>query len=388
MKTRESFKFASTSRFGTSTAWAPLCLALCILGLGLPANAREAIITTFDVPGAAATLPIYINPGGVITGEFVDNTSFAFHGFLRSHDGGITTFDAPGAGTVFPEGTMGNSINPGGAITGSFVDVNGVYHGFLRTRQGTITEFDVLGAGTGSGQGTATHVGNSINAARSIAGTYTDSDNVFHGFLRTPDGATTTFDAPGASATGPGQEHGTVVSGATGINQVGEITGWYFDANGAYHPFLRATDSGITTFDAPGAGHGAGQGTLAVATLPSRLAAGLYQDSSLVNHGFVRAPDGTITTFDVASAGTAGTQGTLPQDINPAGAITGYYIDTNNVEHGFLRTSNGTITAFDPPGAGMAAGQGTFAVGINPAGAITGTYVDGSGVLHGFIRNP
>jgi hypothetical protein len=62
-------------------------------------------------------------------------------------------------------------------------------------------------------------------------------------------------------------------------------------------------------------------------------------DANSVSHGFLRAPDGAITTFDAPGAGTGAFQGTEPLGINSKGAISGSYIDANNVGHGFLRTS-------------------------------------------------
>ena len=44
-----------------------------------------------------------------------------------------------------------------------------------------------------------------------------------------------------------------------------------------------------------------------------------------------------IITFDAPGAGTGAFQGTLPYGINPEGAIAGYYVDASNVAHGFLR---------------------------------------------------
>jgi hypothetical protein len=64
---------------------------------------------------------------------------------------------------------------------------------------------------------------------------------------------------------------------------------------------------------------------------------GDYIDASGVAHGFVRAPDGAITTFDAPCAGAGSGQGTFPDGINDPGAITGYDLDNNNVSHGFLR---------------------------------------------------
>jgi len=91
-----------------------------------------------------------------------------------------------------------------------------------------------------------------------------------------------------------------------------------------------------------------------------------------VLHGYVRGLDGTFTEFDVPGAGTGAGQGTLPQGLNAEGAITGSYADSNSVSHGFVRSPRGTITTFDAPGAGTSAGQGTFPLLNNPEGAITG----------------
>src|SRR5882757_6126015 len=69
----------------------------------------------------------------------------------------------------------------------------------------------------------------------------------------------------------------------------------------------------ITTFDAPGAGTGARQGTYA-------------------------------TILDPSGAGTAPGQGTRAYSVNPSGAITGYFTDSANVAHGYVRSNQGVIT--------------------------------------------
>ena len=67
--------------------------------------------------------------------------------------------------------------------------------------------------------------------------------------------------------------------------------------------------------------------------LPVRLVA---QD----NHD---GEDARLITFDAPGAGTSAGQGTetLVGAISPSGAVTGPYIDANNVFHGFLRTPGG-----------------------------------------------
>src|SRR6266487_1861819 len=190
-----------------------------------------------------------------------------------------------------------------------------------------------------------------------------------------PQPTITTFDAPGAG-TGPGQ--GTITFA---INPAGTISGRYADAGDAIHAILRTPDGAIITFDAPGAGTGPRQGTRPFSINPAGTSAGYFNDATGVFHGFLRTPDGAITTFDIPGAGTGPGQGTFAGNINPAEAIAGRYVDTSDVAHGFLRATNGTITTFDAPNAGTGPGQGTFVFTgfcLNPAGAIAGSSLDAS----------
>src|SRR6516164_9695866 len=59
--------------------------------------------------------------------------------------------------------------------------------------------------------------------------------------------------------------------------------------------------------------------------------------SGLTPHGFFRAANGTLTTFDPPSVPTLG--GTLAFSINAGGAITGYYVGGKFpfTNHGFVR---------------------------------------------------
>src|SRR5207253_9949412 len=105
-----------------------------------------------------------------------------------------------------------------------------------------------------------------------------------------------------------------------------------------------------------------------------------YSDATIVIHGFLPAPHATFTTFDAPGAGTGDGQGTFAPifgfNINPQGTITGNYIDASNVSHGFVRAPDGTLTTFDAPGAGSTTDsfQGTYPSSINQAGAICGAY--------------
>jgi hypothetical protein len=106
----------------------------------------------------------------------------------------------------------------------------------------------------------------------------------------------------------------------------------------------------ITTFDAPGAGSTGWLSTLLrTPNIPTQgtgsfgidtagTAVGSYADPSVVYHGYSRISAGTITTFDAPGAGTGAGQGTIGLSINTAGNITGSYLDAGNVLHGFVRT--------------------------------------------------
>ena len=68
----------------------------------------------------------------------------------------------------------------------------------------------------------------------------------------------------------------------------------------------------------------------------------------------------TITTFDAPGAGTGAGQGTRAYSINPSGIIAGFFIDSAGAARGYVRSDQGVITVFDAPGAGTGPFQGTF----------------------------
>ncbi len=355
-----------------------LGFTLLVSGMATPALAQphKPTIIEFDAPGAGTgpyqgTFPQDINDAGAIIG-FTDGGN----GFVRNPDGTFTSFVVAGAEITVPE-----SINSKGEIAG-YSCYNAVCTGFKRATGGEITAFNVTGAGTGEGQGTFAW---NINPAGEIVGTYVDDNSVTHGFVRAPHGEITTFDAPGAG-TSAGQ--GTFTATVDGLNPAGWISGAMTDAQGVQHGFVRSPGGAFSTFDAPGAGTGSGLGTNAAGVNPAVTVPGYYTDALGVYHSYVRGPRGGITTFDVTAAGTASGQGTFAECINQVGQIPGYYADANYVNHGFVRAPDGGITTFDVPGAGTSAYQGTVGYSNNSAGAVIGNYSDTSNVYHGFLLNP
>jgi len=306
----------------------------------------------------------------------------------NAQDHRIITFDAPNSGTNVYQGTAPAAINLLGTITGSVTDSSYGTHGFVCTPDGHFTEFDAPGADPVVG-GTYPEL---INDLGIVLGYDIDTNGVSHGFLRTADGNFTTIDAPGANT---GASPGTF---ARSFNLEGVVVGGYYDANNFTRGFRRAPDGSFTTFVAPGecttnlgtGCHGTGAWNINI----FGVIVGPYEDNSgsFVEHTFIRFPDGTFTTFAVPGSSMEAGQGTGPalsSGLNDAGAITGNYYDANNVFHGYLRYPNGTFIKFEAPGADTTdAYHGTFPESLNNFGAIAGYYLDGNGVYHGFLRNP
>jgi hypothetical protein len=371
-----------------------LCALLCLLGLGVMLQAQQSHIITFDAPGADTTpgdfngtYPSGINVWGTVAGAY-QSADTILHGFLRTPGGEFVTFQAPGA-DITPgsfNGTSPAAINDLGVIAGSYSDATGFSHGFLRSPDGKFTTFDVPGVG---GFGTTVRA---LNLEGAVVGIYTDSNFSFHAFLRSPQGKFTTWIGPDA-CTGNGAE-GCFGSGASNANAFGVVAGGFEDNNGnfVHHGLVRNAEGKFKVFDVPGAGTGSYQGTgcpgcnLGINQLGA--IAGTYTDSNSVSHGFLRSARGEFTTFDIPGAGASANEGTgcpsdCPVSLNDWGTVAGIYIDANDVLHGYLRTLDGKSATVDPLGSIL-----TWASGINDRGAMTGYYVDANFVYHGFLRKP
>jgi hypothetical protein len=215
-----------------------------------------------------------------------------------------------------------------------------------------------------------------------IIGYYVNASGVQHGFLRTPRGTITTFDPPGSTFTQP-----------TSINEAGEIAGAYCNTAACASSlvgalgFLRTSNGNFVTFAAPNSGsifsaiYNSGPPP---GINPSGTIAGTYTVSvpSYREHGFLRAKNGAFTTIDAP-----GSTSTEVLAINPAGTIVGDFDSTTIFYAGFLRTPDGKFTTISIPNS--CPGNSIPIGGINPAGAITGDYLDPScSVGHGYLRTP
>jgi hypothetical protein len=156
-----------------------------------------------------------------------------------------------------------------------------------------------------------------------------------------------------------------------GINNMADFCGNIVLSDGTSPAFLNL--SGIVTmFTVPDA-----TATLAYSINSSLQAVGYYVDAAGVTHGYLRASDGTLT-FPIDPAGSTGTILFANNDLN---WVVGRYADSAGVTHGlFFRTPDDIMT-FDYPGA---AGF-TSLNGINQDGYISGRYLDSAGIAHGFL---
>lgn len=241
----------------------------------------------FDCPQAGTgawqgTAPQATNAAGVTMG-FCYDSNFVNHGFVRDAGGIITDFDCLQAGTNSYQGTVPNAwgLNSAGTIVAQCFDNSNVAHGSVRNPDGTIEDFDVPGSGTGEYQGTNAI---SINSNGWITGFYVDAKGVSHGFVRHPRGKIATFDVQGA-----GQRSGDLGTFAYCINSAGAVAGVYYDSKGVGHVYVRAPDGTITRHKLPGAGIGYGPYT-ATAINDKGEVTGTYTDANMAYHSFLWIP--------------------------------------------------------------------------------------------------
>lgn len=381
-------------------------LSILAFPSGFAAQNANFKIIPFDAPGAGTefnqatgvgqgtgcfvvTACLFaVNQWGAVAGTYLDANN-VFHGFIRSPQGRYTAIDAPCADTTPQDynGTVAEGINDFGEIVGFCIDAAGDTHGFVRSPQGTFTEFDAL-------QPAVETVPLFINLEGATVGfVYDSTSNLFRAFLRYPNGTPAVFVGPGSCPLGfnetPNPCYGNE---AAYVSLLGAAIGNFEDGNLVTHGMMRSPDGKLTAFDAPGAGSGIYQGTgcpgCTMGVNFFGVIVGTYIDSNNVSHGFLRDPNGEFTTFDAGGAGTGQFQGTgcfadCPIRINDSGEITGSYLDSGGVQHGFVRTAEGSFVTIDPPGS-----AGTQPESINDSGVITGFYVDANGVYHGFLARP
>lgn len=274
-----------------------------------------------DVPDPTAVFTELIggpNLEGTSVGAWGDAAG-ALHGFSLTAKGVFTSVDPPGSTFTSP-----NFINLQGVIVGAYLDSATpvpVSHGFILDG-GEYKVVDVPGAA-----GTAL---NGINDLGEIAGSTcsdpacgnTGNANTTHGFVRSPNGAFTFFDPPGATSSAPST-----------VSLIGAFVGVYTDTTGELNHGYLLWLGKYTTIDFPGATTGtfAGGGNL------ENDIVGVYNFAASCtadcNHAFL-LHKGVFTSFDYPG-GAIFTEAT---GINALGVIVGVFTDSSGNSHGFIRT--------------------------------------------------
>jgi probable HAF family extracellular repeat protein len=213
----------------------------------------------------------------------------------------------------------------------------------------------------GSLAGTTSAYG--INDLGQITGPYYDiHESLTQGFVRSPDGSH--YDI----------FHVPIGFGETwvhAINNSGVVAGYFYEKLGdGTRGFTRSSDgSTYIPIEIPGGGD---QQFVLGINDSGTLVGSLQYPVIGIDIGFVLSSDGVLTTFSVP-----GVARTYVGGINNAGTVVGSFDDANGQRHGYLRSPDGDFTIFDVPGF---VGN-TQPEGINNLGDVVGT-----AGLHGFLR--
>jgi hypothetical protein len=273
------------------------------LGLG-PAHAAYVFQQIIDPLNPTFTQALGINNASTIVGY---GNAVTFNGFQLTLPSSFTRQNFPGAdGGTQVVGISGTGTTVGFSITG------GSTNGFAQTG-GTFTTVDQ--------PGTAFNQLLGINKSGTVAAGYSSIDPAGMTLQKAytvsggPSFSTPLFTSIDALLPKPNPGFN---SQATGVNDSGEVVGFYDTTGNAF--FSAFTDIG-----------------------------------------------GVITPFQVA-----GDLSTQALGVNDLGQIVGDYVDAGGVMHGFI-DSGGVITPLDPMGS-----LGTTINGINDQGQVVGFFVDGN----------
>jgi probable HAF family extracellular repeat protein len=295
--------------------------------------------TPLDDPQAgigafAGTLAYGINASGQAVGYYTDSGG-RDHGFLLN-GGSYTNFDDPDAGNSGQ--TVAQGINNLGQIAGYYI--NGPQElGFVKT--GNSYPFIINPNNVNN-----VTLAHGINSSGEVVGEYTDAAGT-HGFVY----------LASLSVFAPFYDPGFPTVILNGINENGTLIVGQHRGAGTPAGFIW-NGAFFVSLQNPLAGNG---GTTALGVNDSGQVVGYYLDASNQGHGFLYS-GGAYTTIDI------GAHGTFVTGINDSGQMVGYFLDLFNHYHGF-------VASFQPnpaPAAGTTAAM--ILRGANSSAAVAGQY--------------
>ncbi len=259
-------------------------LALCIVSLAGPIYDFHS----FQVCPGCSTQTGGINNAGLVGVDVNDQ------GYLYDSKAGTALLGPAGAFFTVP--------NNNGRVPGALANSDGTFAPIVREPNGTVTTYPGY-------PGAAFTAFLGLNAAGGSVGYASLDFNRWFSFSRSPTGAYTRIDAPGARAMG------TI---ALGFNEAGTIIGYTSETiDRGFKGFIRNPDGSFQEESIPGA-----LDTLPFAINNSGTIVGGYRDASGW-HGFVQM-SGVVTTVDFPGAPDTNITG-----INDLGVLVGSTFDSD-----------------------------------------------------------
>jgi uncharacterized membrane protein len=279
-----------------------LLFTLLLLLAGAASAHAQYTLTSIEYPGGTGTDLRGINSRGDIVGAF--QVAPPRHALLIR----MGQFLPLGPNTALATNpSRAHKVNDHGDVAGFLSGDDGFQHGFLYTAGGALTQLDYPGAADTFAYG--------INNSNTVVGVYDTDPNSddAHGFIWS-NGVFTPFDVPGA-----------IVTIILAVNDRGDLGGvWANDTE--VHMFL-VRNGHLSSFDVPVAGVTVDEirGMNDLGQL-----VGYYEDSNGIDHGYVWTRK-SFTTIDYPGATL-----TFVEGINSAGQIVGRWFDADFNVHGFV----------------------------------------------------
>jgi probable HAF family extracellular repeat protein len=169
---------------------------------------------------------------------------------------------------------------------------------------------------------------------------------------------------------------GSVQTQLIGVNASGQSVGFYVDAAGANHGFLRDTSGRYSTVDFPGTTSSPAVNQL-LGINNSGIATGFWNDKAGNSQGYlynIRTGQFILIKLPVKVTSV------IVTGVNNNGQAVGFFT-VGKITHAFLWNKG----AFRVLNLGNA--SNTQALGINDAGIVVGSFVDTAGHTRGFVRS-